>query len=468
MAMDSSGNIIITGWITTATQDFCTVKYSSSGVQQWVAIYNGPGSNSIDQAVAVGVDAQGNVYVTGHSGEGMSNNDYCTVKYNSSGVQQWVRRYNFPGTSDNEAYSLAIDNSGNVYVTGFSGSYSATIKYTPQGDSAWVQRYYSLNALSVSVDNLNNAYVTGASSTQGMVTIKYNITGMQQWVATYLNGSSFKVKLDPQNNIYITGYGDGNKYVSIKYNSSGVQQWKQTYGAIDALPYDLAIDKNQNVIVTGAIFFNNTNRQDYGTIKYNTSGLQQWISSYNGSGNFNDIARSVALDDSGNVYITGTIREIDSSRFGTIKYNPSGVQQWIKTYVGGGNVILVDKYNNVYVAGGNSANGNLDYFTIKYSQFVGIEPISNNLPSEYKLLQNYPNPFNPATTIKFSVPQKSYIQLKIYDVLGRIKEVIVDKELAGSEYEVTFDASAYSSGVYFYQLLANNQMIDTKKLTIIK
>jgi hypothetical protein len=468
MALDSSGNVIVTGYVNAVDgQHYCTVKYNSAGIQQWVAIYKGPLSFSIDLAHAIGVDQSGNIYVTGKSGAGISgDNDYCTVKYNPIGVQQWERRYKLPGV-DNGANSLAIDNSGFVYVTGSSGSYSATIKYTPQGDSVWVARYYSLNALSIAVDNQGNSYITGASSTQGMVTIKYNTSGVQQWVATYLNGSSYKVKIDLQNNVYIIGYGDGGKYITIKYDTSGVQQWKQNYTPSNGFVKDIAVDKNQNVYITGSI----GSQGDYCTIKYNISGTQQWVNIYNGSANNNDEARSIILDDSSNVYVTGTVIE-DSSRFGTIKYNTAGVQQWIKTYVGGGTVVLVDKYRNVYAAGGNSTNGNLDYFTIKYTQFVGVEPVSNNIPTGYELNQNYPNPFNPITNIEFSIPNQkgkgeSLVTLIIYDALGRNIQKIIDDKLNPGDYKIQFDGSNFSSGIYFYQLIIN-EFQQTKTMVLIK
>src|SRR6218665_478900 len=95
MVMDASGNVYVTGIGvgTSGNFDYITIKYSSTGVQQWIAQYNGPG-NGLDEAHAVAVDASGNVYVTGWSyGGGTTGYDYATVMYNSAGVQQWAARY---------------------------------------------------------------------------------------------------------------------------------------------------------------------------------------------------------------------------------------------------------------------------------------------------------------------------------------------------------------------------------------
>jgi hypothetical protein len=113
------------------------VKYDSSGVEQWVARYNGPG-NEWDEARAIALDNSGNIYVTGQSAGSGTYEDYATVKYDSSGVEQWVARYNGPGNDEDKAYAIALDNSGNIYVTGGSmGSGTdldyATIKYSSTG-----------------------------------------------------------------------------------------------------------------------------------------------------------------------------------------------------------------------------------------------------------------------------------------------------------------------------------------------
>ena len=92
---------------------------------------------------------------------------------------------------------------------------------------------------------------------------------------------------------------------------------------------------------------------------------------------------------------------------------------------------------------------------------------SNNVPSKFILEQNYPNPFNPSTKIKYSVPQSSNAVLKIYDVLGKEVATLINEEKPAGNYEVEFDASNLSSGIYFYQLKAGS-FIETKKMNLMK
>jgi len=501
IVVDGSGNVYVTGYSkgSGTDEDYCTIKYNSAGVQQWVARYNGLG-NLYDEANSIAVDGAGNVYVTGRSYGSGTDYDYCTIKYNSSGVQQWVARYNGPGNSTDAANSIAVDGSGNVYVTGYSsgsGTYYdyCTIKYNSAGVQQWVARYNGPGndddeAFSIALDGSGNVYVTGYSSGSGTYadycTIKYNSSGDQQWITRY-NGpgnstdAANSIAVDGSGNVYVTGYSSGSgtyaDYCTIKYNSAGVQQWVVRYngpGNYDDRAFSIVVDGSGNVYVTGYSEGSGT-YYDYCTIKYNSSGVQQWVARYNGPGNDWDVAYSITIDGSGNVYVTGWSKGSGSyDDYCTIKYNSAGVQQWVARYNGPGNgldeafSIALDGSGNVYVTGWSIGSGtNYDYCTIKYSQGVGIKKISTEIPSLFSLSQNYPNPFNPITKIRFDLPKNVNVKLTIYDMLGREVETIVNEHLSAGSYEINWDGTKYTSGVYYYRLNAG-EFVETKKMILVK
>jgi len=496
IAVDGSGNVYVTGESpgNGTGKDYATIKYNSSGVQQWVSIYNGTG-NTEDIAISVAVDGAGNVYVTGYSWGGSSNYDYATVKYNSSGIEQWVQRYNAADGYD-YAHSIALDGSDNVYVTGESvgsgGNFDyATIKYNSSGVQQWVGRYNGLQngsdyANSIAVDGSGNVYVTGRVQWSGndndYGTLKYNTSGVLQWDHIY-NGpgndwdEAFSIAVDGSGNVYVTGYstssGSLSDYATLKINSSGVGQWASRYtgpGNSSDRAYSIAVDGLGNSYVTGRSFGSGSD-WDYGTIKYNSSGAEQWVGRYNGLFNAEDLAYSIAVDGSGNVYVTGTSFGIYTD-YATVKYSSSGVQQWAARYNGPGNFsdnansIALDGSGNVYVTG-SSFGISHDYATIKYSQPIGIKPVSTEIPNGYKLSQNYPNPFNPTTKIRFALPKSSFAKLVVYDALGREMETIVNEQLNAGTYEADWSADKFSSGVYYYKIQTAD-FNQTKKMILIK
>src|SRR5437667_2998477 len=113
--------------------------------EAWVVRYNGPG-NGEDDATAIAIDGKGNVYVTGTSQGSGTGYDFATIKYDSNGQKQWVARYNGPANLDDSAKAAVVDGAGNVYVTGSStgagsGLDCVTIKYDFTGQQQWVARY---------------------------------------------------------------------------------------------------------------------------------------------------------------------------------------------------------------------------------------------------------------------------------------------------------------------------------------
>jgi hypothetical protein len=98
---------------------------------------------------------------------------------------------------------------------------------------------------------------------------------------------------------------------------------------------------------------------------------------------------------------------------------------------------------------------------------VGISNINSNTPGEYRLYQNYPNPFNPSANIRYQITNNIFVNLKVYDILGKEVATLVNEKQSPGTYEVTFDGSGLSSGIYFYKLEAGN-FSDIKRMVLIK
>jgi len=454
VAADNSGNVYVTGRSDQGASlaDYTTIKYNSNGVQQWAALYNGTG-NGVDEARVVRVDNSGNVYVSGKSLGVNTDYDIVTIKYDQNGSQLWVQRYDGPGHNEDVASAMVLDASANVYVTGSSiglnsGSDYVTIKYNSSGVQQWVNRYNGQNnsgdfATDIKVDNSGNVYVTGACD----------------------DGSVFSYD-----------------YVTIKYNSSGIQQWLTVYDG-PAHRADVAtaldIDASGNVFVTGKSTgpsIITATDSNFATIKYNSAGIQQWVTIYEGPNYSSDVSRAIVVDHSGNIVVTGSSTNTQGTQtdYVTIKYNQSGAQQWIDTYNGPGNgndftsSLAIDNSNYIYVTGRSYGNGtDYDYATIKYSDLLGIRHISGEVPDKFSLSQNYPNPFNPETKIKFDLPSAGIVAIKVYNILGNEISIIVNDYLQPGSYEVKFNGNNFGSGVYFYKLISQNYS-NVKKMMLIK
>jgi len=329
--------------------------------------------SSNDYAYGVATDSSGNVYVAGGTNGGLDGNtnagntDLFVVKYNSSGTKQWTRQLG--SSSRDSANGVATDSSGNVYVTGMTNG---------------------------GLDGCKNAGI------EDLFVVKYNSSGTKQWtnqLGSSSRDSANDVATDSSGNIYVTGTTywelDGNTSAGkadlfvVKYDSSGTWQWTKQNGTDR---YDeargVATDSSGNVYVTGYTeggLDGNTSvgKADLFVVKYNSSGTKQWTKQL---GTWDsDFANGVATDSSGNVYVTGsTYRNLDGNTSAgnadlfVVKYNSSGTKQWTKQLGSSSrdyaNGIVTDSSGSVYVSGttyggldGNTSAGNADLFVVKYN-----------------------------------------------------------------------------------------------------
>ncbi len=120
---------------------------------------------------------------------------------------------------------------------------------------------------------------------------------------------------------------------------------------------------------------------------------------------------------------------------------------------------------NIYTGFITGGNGILLYTTNGGSTFVNQS--SNIVPEKYALHQNYPNPFNNSTVIQFEVPKASNVKIKLYNVLGKEMETLVNEQYKPGTYKISVWTGDYPSGIYFYRLETNNYS-ETKKMVLVK
>ncbi len=493
LTYDAAGNVYVTGQ---ANGNYMTVKYSPLGDTLWKAVYNGP-ANDADYTTSIAVDNAGNVYVTGRSFGNGTETDFATIKYDAAGNELWAQRYNGSNNSDDAGISVAVDPSGNVYAGGWaSGSNGNTdymiIKYSASGSQLWARSYNGPNngndfMNAMVMDASGNIYATGKSrgvSNDDYATVKYSPAGTLLWSARYQGSGvdeALGLTVDQQGNVIVTGSSvalNGKDYTTVKYNNAGVQQWLKRYNrtaSTEDIPVGVVSDNTGNIYITGFCTGSGTTTFDYITLKYNSNGDQQWVKTFNsGLVGVDDKASSIDIDQTGNIYVTGsTISSGSDFDFGTVKYSSSGEVLWSILYE---NILAVDdkavmvkadNNGNVYVTGTSSGFSGIDFLTVKYSQPIGITPISTEVPDGFELGQNYPNPFNPKTNVKIQMPKSGFVKLAVFDITGKEVAVLVNENLNAGTYNVDFDASQLASGTYFYRIETGN-FTEVKKMVLVK
>ena len=407
MVIDASGNIYVVGTSFILGEGFnlVTLKYDNAGNLLWSNTYDGP-NNSIDEGRAIAIDASGNVFVTGYVHVAAADYEIITIKYDANGVLQWAEQFDNNNDFD-QGRDIVVDQNGDVYVTGSGVQNSSngntnilTVKYANAGGSPiWSHEYNSASngldeGFKLTHDNSNTVYVAGymeaGTNNLDMVMLKYDATsgGAPQFIYTYDGNGAFDKPTDIAVNssgVYMIGGSYFNalqdeNYATIKVNTSGVQQWVQTYNgsASDAdRPNALVIDASDNIIVTGRSV-GGISAEDYVTIMYDVNGNQVWLDRFTGSGAFYDEAKDVALDGTGNIYVTGySYESATNNDFTTVKYDVAGNIIWSTSFNGPANnsdqalAMAVDAGDNIYVSGQSKGSGTgADISTIKYCQLT--------------------------------------------------------------------------------------------------
>jgi hypothetical protein len=381
MALDSTGNIYITGFSqnTNGNLGYVTIKYAPNGTQLWAARYD---DTNYPTAAPSGfaLDNSNNVIVTGNA---------LTIKYNTNGDQLWTAPY--------DGKSIAVDTAGNAIVTGYSSGFN-TVKIGPNGANKWTVSFVnpigeSAMSQAVVVDGNGDSYVGGwdiygcihtstlSQCNAGLLTVKYDQNGNQLWANipnTGLIPQIAGMAIDGIGNFYVVANDYLQPYSTYGYTSDGIGIWAAfdptSNGGSDA--HALGVDAFGNVFVTGYDGYYVPNTPfPIGTYKIATNGSYVWTNLYYSVPVASSVGKAVAVDQANNVYVTGYSPGTNSANdIVTIKYANNSNQMWVQRYNGSGNgddegnAIAVDKSGNVYVTGyETTAAGGTEIVTIKYS-----------------------------------------------------------------------------------------------------
>jgi hypothetical protein len=367
VAVDSEGNIIVTGRSVSGSNfNYLTIKYSPDGNELWPqpVVYDG---GDADGANSVAVDSADNIIVTGYSKIGHDYHEDGEVVGTGNGATTVFNLKHPPITPESEKIYLHGVVTSDYQINYTSGAVTFTvapvegvvitadydseelnldyytIKYDKDGNLLWSKAYdqgRDDGALEVVVDSANNVIITGGcgrwhdydqdgQEDEGEVnsdycTIKYHPDGTEVWSEplSYDSGyadTPYGAAVDSQDNIIVSGsyslpapevppgtiaFPSWHTYTIIKYGSGGVQLWKKLWDADpQEVAYDVAVDSEDNVVVTGKV--TDAQTWNYRTIKYDKDGTTElWNQTYDG-GQW-DSALDVTVDDNDNVIVTGT------------------------------------------------------------------------------------------------------------------------------------------------------------------
>ena len=510
VAVDASGNVYATGWYTSAniifgstnlinpggfTSDIFLTKYDPSGNVIWAKTFGGTDG---DIGNAVAVDASGNVYITGLftssvmavgtvtlTNTSTTGSEVYVAKLDPSGNAIWAKSAG--GASGDKGNGIAVDASGNVYVTG-----------------------------SFSSSGIN--FGTGAMANAGandIFIVKYDQGGNTMW-SKNAGGSGNDlgngIAMDASGDVYVTGsyssssinFGAGSltnagsntqDLFVVKYTSAGTAVWSaKSGGSFDDLGMGIAVAKN-NVFVTGAfnsssVIFGTTTlinssagTSDILVAKYDLAGNSGWAKRAGGSDY--EAGNAVACDSVGNVYMTGYFVSsslsfgstvVNNSTFGSkdlfvAAYDGMGNALWSIANGGGyddlGNCASVSPSGTDLIMGGSFNSASITFgpstvfkgcgddvlVTKLLSPAVGIT--ENTLQDKVRA---YPNP----ASGKFTIEAEGKIMF--YNAMG--EEIQNHKQTSIYKGKTEFDLSALPAGIYFYKVVTDKKTTYTGRVVV--
>lgn len=435
--------------------------------------------------------------------EGYGIFDIFLAKYSSSGELLWLK--NAGGTQNDVGYGIAVDSEGFIYIAGYFSTTavfgeSADIarfttsgrediflaKYDPDGNLIWAKKAGGQgedHAMNLKIDRFDNIFITGyfsdrcyfdnmtavADGGTDVFIAKYDTSGNCQWLRTFggaIEDKALGLAVDHSGYSYITGFfyydaifsnsndtlhadGSSSDIFVCKYDPEGeVALAKRVGGHYTEAAYGIAVDNDKAILLTGYFLeetsFGDCSLQNYRynevfVAKYDSNFICDWANRE--GGDHNDIAYDIAVDEIGNVFVTGmydsighfgdkTVFSADGYDIFICKYNAKGILLWMRTAGGAGSDIpkaICLKDNNTLYATGfyfeSCAFGGLqaqfsqkaDIFLTKMSLNVGIE----NSPEQVSF-NVFPNPNGGTFFVELNEPEDGEVSISVFDIAGKI------------------------------------------------
>lgn len=415
------------------------------------------------------------IWVTGHYGIILKNSGVGTdFELHNAGTRLWINSVEF--LDENTGWAVGGD-------AGWSGTNKGRFLRTTDGGITWMEDNALTPLNAVDFISAIEGWAVGEDGT-----IRHTLSGGSGWgtqtspVSSDLNAVCF---IDEDYGWAVGDYGE------IIHTTNGGLDWNVQNSSTSNWLY-------------GVCFINATTgwaAGEFATVVHTTDGGQNWVEQdLNPSQNYN-LTSVQFLDDNygwvsaiyGRLFFTtnggSTWQEINTGIFeslneiyfidinngwvvgdaGTVLRSRNGGNTWITQFSDVAtnslsSVCFIDTLN-----GWVSGEGGTIIHTSDGGGIVSVETEGNEFTKadKYILSQNFPNPFNPKTTIKWIMPETGFVTLRIYDVLGREVMILVNQELNAGNQETVFDATNFSSGIYFYQLKVGD-FIQTKKIVLMK
>jgi uncharacterized delta-60 repeat protein len=461
------GNVYIAGRLYEhPSGDFAVASLSPDGEERWAYLYNGS-ANGEDEAQMVIFGGDGNIYAVGRADELGRSRDLVVVSLTSSGQQRWFYEYNGPRNMHDVGLCLSWGTDGNIYVGGKTleadGDAFTIISLTPSGAERW--RYLPVwggynGVWSITTDDQANVYGCGWIGQHLPYSPYYQLAlgvasvtsgGQERWAYSYsgtdsISGLADQVIWGGDSAVYVVGFSMDiqweAEFTVLSFSTGGTGQ---VYLGCQALTPVVCRGKNfyLKLVVT-----NDTGEEVSGILTF---------SGYSG------------YDcDPGGVLVS-----IPRDR----SYPPGTTEQYYFLKVP--SAVVPGQYS-VSVSG---SLGGHELFCCVNTEIMQCEPWRAGdagiweleqvdrpevaLPTSTALHQNHPNPFNAETNISFSLAEPDAVRLQVYDLAGRLVETLFDGHQEAGEHVVTWDASAVSSGLYFYRLTAGDYT-ESKRMMLVK